>query len=61
MKQSGEKSHHLVNLLNRIGQSAIQEMRESEQLIFSMNMPSKIVDRKMLDNPLTLIRELAID
>ena len=61
MKQSGEKSHHLVNFFNRIGQAAIQEMKESEQLIFSMNMPSKIVDRKMLDNPLTLISELAID
>jgi hypothetical protein len=36
-------------------------MKESEQLIFRMNMPSKIVDREMLDNPLTLISELAID
>ena len=36
-------------------------MVENEDLIFSLNMPSKIVDRNMLDNPLNEINELGID
>ena len=44
MNQSNDKSHHLVNFLKRIEKAVILEMKESDQLIFSMNMPSKLVE-----------------
>ena len=61
MNQHGEKSQHLVNFLNRISQDVIQEMKESEKLLFKINMPPKLIESKLLNNPATEIDELQID
>lgn len=54
-------SQHLVNFLKKIEKAVIQDMKDSDQLLFSMKMPPKLVDRKILDEPVSEINELAID